>query len=232
LPFLAVPAQLVRREVPLALAASAAFAFALQGGLSRVEGVLLAVALVACLALLLRWVLANRRDVGADMIAQETDGLLAQGPRTVPGLVWQAAAGPLGTLAGAQLLVWGAVGVAAALQLSEGFVGFSIVAVGTSLPELVTAVLASRRGQSHLLIGIAMESNVFDALGVGGLIALIRARARGRGELAAGVAGVSIMIGVSVQSLAFMARGLRVVRWEAVMLLTVFVGCLPLLAGG
>lgn len=226
-----VHVRLIRREVPLALAASVAFGLAVQGGLSRAEGGVLMAALALCLAVLLRWAMAGRgRDTDVGLLGQETDELLEIGARTLRGSLWRAGWGLVGTLAGAQALVWGAVGVAGGLGLSEGFVGVTIVAVGTSLPELVTAAQASRRGESDLLVGNLMGSNVFNALGVGGLVGLLSPRAAVGRSLTA--TGVMIMLGVAVLALAFMARGFRVVRWEAAVLVAVFVGCLPLLAGG
>lgn len=226
-----VHVRLVRREVPLALAASAAFAVAVQGGLSRSEGFLLIAGLAVSLSLLLWWAMAGRgRDGDLVLLRQETDELLQAGARTMRGSLWQAGSGLLGTLVGAQTLVWGAVGLAGGLGLSEGFVGVTIVAVGTSLPELVTAAQASRRGESDLLVGNLLGSNVFNALGVGGLIGLLAPRAAVARSLT--VTGVVIMIGVAVLALAFMARGFRVVRWEAAVLVAVFVGSLPLLAAG
>ena len=70
-------------------------------------------------------------------------------------------------------IVDGAGRVADALDLSGGFVGFTLVALGTSAPELVTSVQAARQGETELLVGNLLGSNVFNSLAVGGIIGLV-----------------------------------------------------------
>ena len=159
---------------------------------------------------------------------QDLDDLT--GPKDVSPLLTllaQAGAGLVGTVLGAQALVFGAAGLARAAGLSEGFVGVTIVAIGTSLPELLTAAQAARRGENDLVIGNLLGSNLFNALGVGGLIGVISPAVAVDRSLA--VNGVAVMMVVSFLATAFMIRRLRVVRWEAAVLLAVFVGYLPLL---
>ncbi|MBF9047709.1 calcium/sodium antiporter [Rhodobacterales bacterium LSUCC0031] len=82
--------------------------------------------------------------------------------------------GGLGTLiAGAWLLVEGATGIARGLGVSETLIGLTIVAVGTSLPELATSVIAARRGEAGLALGNILGSNVFNILAILGLTAVI-----------------------------------------------------------
>jgi cation:H+ antiporter len=227
-----VRVSLVRREVPMALGASVAFGLALQGGVSRPEAFGLLAGLAACLLLLVRWALAGRAaGPGTAGLEQEVDQLLGPQRRwSLSRLAVQAGVGLAGTLLGAQALVWGAVGVARGAGLSEGFVGVTVVAVGTSLPELLTAAQAARRGESDLVVGNLMGSNLFNALGVGGLIGLMSPGVTvGR---ALSTTGVLVMIAVSLLAMAFMMRGFRVVRWEGAVLVATFMGCLPLMAGG
>ena len=91
--------------------------------------------------------------------------------------LWQAlgwlVAGLCALMLGARLLVDGAVSIAHALGLSEAFIGLTIVAVGTSLPELATSVMAARRKQSAIAIGNIVGSNIFNVLGILGITALI-----------------------------------------------------------
>ena len=80
----------------------------------------------------------------------------------------------LGTLiAGAWLLVEGATGIARGLGVSETLIGLTIVAIGTSLPELATSVIAARRGEAGLALGNILGSNVFNILAILGLTAVI-----------------------------------------------------------
>ncbi|MEL7156552.1 MAG: calcium/sodium antiporter [Actinomycetota bacterium] len=97
--------------------------------------------------------------------SHEEGSLTVEALRTLLGLV--------GTVVGAQLLVWGAMAIAGELNMTGGFVGFTLVAVGTSLPELMTAIAAARRGATDLLLGNLLGSNIFNSLAVGSAIALV-----------------------------------------------------------
>lgn len=164
---IAVRSSIVRREAPISFLAVAAFALALQGGLTRLDGVLLLLALAVVLVVTVR----SATRTGNEELAEEVEHALAEIPaRRVTMLT---VVGLLGTALGAQLLVDGSVGLATELGLSEGFVGLTLVAVGTSLPELVTAVQAARRGEDELIVGNVLGSNVFNSLLVGGAIALV-----------------------------------------------------------
>ncbi|MFN7149537.1 MAG: sodium:calcium antiporter, partial [Microthrixaceae bacterium] len=136
---MAVHSSIVRREAPISFLAVAAFALALQGGLTRGDGVLLLVALVLVMIVTVR----SATRAGNEELVEEVEHVLAEIPAR--RVVLLTVVGLLGTALGAQLLVDGSVGLATELGLSEGFVGLTLVAVGTSLPELVTAVQAARR---------------------------------------------------------------------------------------
>ena len=140
-----VRSAVLRWEAPLSVAAVLAFAVLVPGGLNLVDGVVLLGLLVVALWLLLRAALAGKGemvDAMAGEVAVYVDGtvqhsLRAEVVRTGVGLV--------GTLAGAQLLVWGASGLAARLGVPPEVIGFTLVAIGTSLPELVTGAGAAPR---------------------------------------------------------------------------------------
>jgi cation:H+ antiporter len=225
-----VHVSVVRRQAPLALLASAAFALAVQDGLTRAEGLILVLGLAAVLAMMLQWAV-NAPDPQAEAVifGGEVGELLEQerGYR-LRRLVGQTLLGLVGTLLGAQVLVWGAEGLARQAGLSEGFVGLSIVAIGTSLPELMTAVHAARHGESDLLVGNLTGSSVFNALAVGGLVALVGSPVPLDATLTG--PGTWLMLGVSVLSLVFMGRRFIVTRWEGAVLLAVFAVSMPLLA--
>jgi cation:H+ antiporter len=230
---LAVRAAVVRREAPLSLLATVVFAVAVRDGLTRPWGLVLLVLLGVSLGLLVRWALADRAEAGngSRALREEVTGVIETGEtRRMAVVVGQALGGLVGTMVGAQVLVWGAVGVAREASLPEGFIGATIVAIGTSLPELVTAAQAARRGESDLIIGNLLGSNLFNALAVGGLIAVVGGGAAVGGGLR-GV-GVFVMLAVSALALLFMGRDFKVVRWEAAALLVVYLVTLPLLSLG
>ena len=157
-----------RLELPLSLLAAGAFALvASDGEITRIEGVGLIVALVVALTVILR----TSRPADPDLFGPAEE--LAAESSSVARELWRSASGLALTAVGAQVAVSGAENVAMELGLSGGFVGFSLVAVGTSLPELVTAVAAVRRGETELVVGNLLGSNIFNSLAVGAAIGLI-----------------------------------------------------------
>lgn len=205
------------REAPLSLLSVLLFAYFTTGGLRRWEGIILVVALVGVLS----WVVAAGRVDVAESHSLDNGGPLSnQLLRTGLGLT--------GTIIGAQLLVWGASAIAAEVGVSDGFVGFTLVAIGTSLPELVTAVAAARKGETQLLLGNLLGSNIFNSLAVGGAIALIAPGPVEDRELA--TVGVIGMCLVAFTAWAFMVTRKRVHRLEAVVLLAAWLGSVVLMA--
>ncbi|MDQ3991847.1 MAG: sodium:calcium antiporter, partial [Actinomycetota bacterium] len=138
-------------------------------------------------------------------------------------------AGLAGTVAGAQALVFGARGIAAQLGLEEGFVGLTLVAVGTSLPELFTAVQAARQGKPDLIAGNILGSNIMNGLAVGGTAALL-APGRVQDPHLDGLAN-AIMVGAAALGWLLMGTRRTVSRWEGVVLVAVFLVTVPLVAG-
>ena len=204
-----------RRELPLCVGSVLLFAVFVQDGFRRWEGVVLAVALVATLLWLLRN--AHHHDLESPAQEHEPKGAMASGVRTVVGLT--------GTVGGAWLLVEGATSLADEAGLTGGFVGLTLVAIGTSLPEMVTAVVAARKGETDLIIGNLLGSNIFNSLAVGAVLGLL-----GPGPLEdnnlAGLATI-IMISVVLIAAVCLYTGGRVVRWQAAALLLIYLGTMP-----
>ena len=204
-----------RRELPLCVGSVLLFAVLVQDGFRRWEGVVLAVALVATLLWLLRN--AHHHDLESPAQEHEPKGAMASGVRTVVGLT--------GTVGGAWLLVEGATSLADEVGLTGGFVGLTLVAIGTSLPEMVTAVVAARKGETDLIIGNLLGSNIFNSLAVGAVLGLL-----GPGPLEdnnlAGLATI-IMISVVLIAAVFLYTGGRVVRWQAAALLLIYLITMP-----
>jgi cation:H+ antiporter len=226
---LRVPGELLRREVPLVIAATVAFAIAVQDGLTRIEGLVLLAGLAVALVIIVRG--ASRPAKGAvdAEFGVEIDEFLA--PEVRAGLTrlgLDAGLGLLGTLLGAQLLVTGAIDVADELNLSGGFVGITIAAIGTSLPELVTAVAAARKGEDQLIIGNVLGSNLFNSLAVGGIVGLVGPGVITDATLT--VTGVVLMLVMTALGTWALASRPAVQRWQAAGLLVVYLAMLPLLA--
>lgn len=219
---MAVHSSIVRREAPISFLAVAAFALALQGGLTRVDGVLLLGALVVVMVVTVR----SATRAGNEELAAEVEQVLAEIPAR--RVVVLTVVGLLGTALGAQLLVDGSVGLATELGLSEGFVGLTLVAVGTSLPELVTAVQAARRGEDELIVGNVLGSNVFNSLLVGGAIALVGPGPIDDTRLV--TYGAATMVAVAGLGWAVMGRKGNIARPEAALLLVGYVVAVVLTA--
>jgi cation:H+ antiporter len=154
------------------MAASVLFiALCFTGGLDWRHGLVLVAGLVAMLTYAYRRAMAHRRDARA---AEALIDLEEADPCMAP---WKIAAligvGVVGLPLGAHFLIEGARGVAAAAGVSEAAIGLTLVAVGTSLPELVTTIMAALRRETGVAIGNVIGSNLFNLLGIMGVVALI-----------------------------------------------------------
>lgn len=208
----------LRREAPLSIAATIAFALVVvDGHVSRGEGALLAVGLVGAIAFLIYAGGSN----GLDELEKDT---------TTSREIVRVLLGLAGTVTAAQLVVTGATGVADRWGLSGGFVGFSLVALGTSLPELVTTLAAARRHETELIIGNLLGSNVFNSLAVGGGIGLVGPGLIGDDTLTG--PGIALMLIVAVGSFALALRGKFIGRGDGLVLLTLYVVAMVVLGVG
>ncbi len=212
--------EVTHQQGPLALGASIIFgAFVIDGRLNRLEGLLMLFALFAALTVVLRW--ANQSKGGA--VTSEMEELLSdtfsagqEGLRTLIGLLL--------TVASAWILVWGAENIADEFGLTGGFVGFTLFALGTSLPELVTSMAAARQGETDLILGNLFGSNVFNSLAVGGAVALLGPGAI-ESERVTGP-GVILMIAITAMVLVGLWAGSRLVKWQGLLLLAIYLASL------
>ncbi|MFT5201368.1 MAG: cation:H+ antiporter [Candidatus Aldehydirespiratoraceae bacterium] len=218
-----VQSQILRREAPISVAAVVVFALLIQGDLERWEGALLAGLLAIVLISVLRSARSDDPLVGEveELLGDEQHSVRLESIRTAIGLVIVAAS--------AWFIVEGALRIAEELDLSGGFVGFTLVAVGTSAPELVTALTAARQGETELLIGNLLGSNVFNSLAVGGVIGLVGPGPVLDTRLAEW--GSLLMIGIVVLSWVFMMTGKRVTKREGIILLSLWIGSVIVLSG-
>jgi cation:H+ antiporter len=224
---LLVPSGLVRRELPLTIAATLAFAFVVQNGLSRGEAVALLAGLGMSLLIILRKATEVEND-SAELVEEVGEFLAEEENAPSPRVAIDVLVGLAGTLVGAQLLVSGALELADRFDLSGGFVGLTIVALGTSLPELVTAVVAARAGENQLILGNVLGSNLFNCLAVGGIVGLAGPATITDASLTVGAVG--LMLAITAAGAVAMHRGRTVTRGEAIALLTAYLVCIPLLA--
>jgi cation:H+ antiporter len=214
---LAVTAAALRREAAISTMAIATFALLVQGSLTRSEGVIMLLGLFAALATMVRGGRIGARDAVPSAVAHR--------PRPEAFRVALA----LGLiLVSAHAIVSAAGSLAESLRIAQGFIGFTLVAVGTTLPELVTAVQASRRNEGGLIVGNVLGSNVFNSLAVGGAIALVGPGPVDDPSLTGLGAGAMVAIAGVGWLLMFTSR--TVTRTEGALLLVGYAGLLPILA--
>lgn len=167
---IAVQSSVIRRELPALLGVTALAAWLLlDGEVTRLD----AAVLLAVFAALLGWSLRQARQQPADELGTDMAQELDQRPDASPrrSLAWLVV-GLVVLIASSRLLVWGAVEVAQALGVSDLVIGLTIVAIGTSLPELASSLIAARRGEHDLAVGNIVGSNLFNTLMVIGAAGL------------------------------------------------------------
>lgn len=215
---LMVRSRVVRLDVPVMIAMSVAFLLlALDGSISTLDGALLLGALVVYV---IRAILVSRRPrvptTEQQQDGPEDDADHAPAPRPVwlyAGLV----AGGVGILVlGATLLVGSATRIGTALGISDLVIGLTVVAVGTSLPELATSLIAVRRGERDLAVGNIVGSNIFNIGAVLGLTAVLSGDGVPVAEAAIAF-DLPVMVAVAVTLLPVVFTGLAVARWEGVL---------------
>ncbi len=123
-------------------------------------------------------------------------------------------------VAGGRWLVEGAVDLARLVGMSEAVIGLTVIAIGTSLPELVTSVIAAYKGASAVALGNVLGSNIFNLLLIGGVTAVI-APGTIPGEITN--YGLPLLIATSVLLMIFAATGRRITRREGAVLLIIYI---------
>lgn len=168
---LAVHSRVLRRELPIATAiALLATVLVIDGALDRIDGLVLLAGLLALLAWLYR---VATTPGGDDPLVAELAAEVPKAELGIGGAVGWTVAG-LALLAGsAQILIWGAAHLAAALGVSDLVIGLTIVALGTSLPELAASMAGALKGEDDLAVGNVLGSNMFNLLLVLPIPALI-----------------------------------------------------------
>lgn len=211
---LRVSARVVRVDLPIMLAASLlVMALALNGTIGRGEGVLLVAGIVVYTVLQIRL----SPGAGASAVEGGADRPSGRWWLDVAGIV----AG-LGLLVlGSRWLVHGAAAAAGALGVSELVIGLTVVAAGTSLPELATSVVAAVRGQRDIAVGNVVGSNIFNVLAILGAAAVVSADGLPVASTAIAV-DLPVMIGVSLACLPVFFTGHVISRWEGALFLALY----------
>ncbi|MBT1443902.1 calcium/sodium antiporter [Shewanella sp. JM162201] len=218
---IAVSSQTLKREIPLMLAATILAGYFLHdGNLSRTEGVALAGAFVALMAYLIWHALSNK---SADPLADEADDEVPKDVPTSRALLWLMV-GIVLLPVSADWMVDGAVGIAKHFGLSDLVIGLTIIAVGTSLPELAACIASALKKEDDLAIGNIVGSNMFNILAVLALPGLI---APGVVDSQAASRDLYMVLATSVALALFVlisGKDRQLKRWHGAVLLAVFIG--------
>lgn len=206
-----VSESVLRKEAALSIAAVLACAAAMIGGIGEAEGIALIAALPVVLFLL------------KPKQAPPPDESLIEG--SLPKEFLIAAIALAAMVGSSRLLVDSASDIAISLGVSEAFVGLTLVAFGTSLPEIVVGVRSAMRGETDLLIGNILGSNIFNSLALAGSAALVVPESPLDTSALAGP--IALMAAFAVISGVLLATGRKLVRWEGVALVSIYLVTLP-----
>jgi len=225
---LAVQSQTIRREFPvLLLVMLLALGLMLDGELGRADGLVL----LAGLLVLFGWLILSGRRERPDILQEEFSDAIPVTDSMRQSVIWLLT-GLLVLLLASRLVVWGAVNIAQAFGVSDLLIGLTIVAIGTSLPELMASMAGALKREPDIAIGNVLGSNMVNTLGVLCMPALI---APGPFDAAALLRDMPIMFGLTLM-LMLMAFGRRgqgcISRFDGFVLLVCFCAYLGLLYAG
>ena len=225
---LSVHSGILKREYPLLLIATIAAVVLLSydNHLGSVDGILMFVLLAILMVWIVRSALQQRRRNLQS--GDEADPLSSEFEQEIPEDMPSKKAsllllsGIIILLFSSKLLVWGAINIATVLGVSDLIIGLTIVAIGTSLPELAASVMSARKGEHDIALGNVIGSNMFNTLGVLGVTGLIQPAMLDAGVLSR---DLPIMVGLTLLMLV-MAFGRKnagtITRFEGGILLVIF----------
>jgi cation:H+ antiporter len=210
---LVISEQLVRLDVPIMVATSfALLLLGMDGLISRFEAGFLATALVGYLVL--QVVLSRRSAAGPTEQMQEKAG-------SVPINLLLIVTGLVLLVLGSRWLIEAAVAIAQIFGVSQVVIGLTVVAAGTSLPEVATSIVAGLRGQRDIAVGNVIGSNIFNILAVIGISGIVTP---GGIPITAGVLNIDlpIMVAVAVLCLPIFLSHFSITRWEGLLFLAYY----------
>lgn len=221
--------EVIQREYPVMLAASVLMVgLSYDGMISRIDGAMLVTCMVVYLGymgVMARKVIRTGKEEGAALSVledlEELGGLDGD-PKSSSNVkdMARVVVGIIGLTAGAKLMVDAAVIIASDLGISQLVIGITIVAIGTSLPELATSVVAALRGESDIAVGNVVGSNVFNILSVIGIVSCIKPIQVSPDAV---TYDLWVMLGVTLLVWPVMWSGKRIARGEGILFLILYV---------
>jgi len=219
---ISVHSQVLRKELPILTAVTILAAWQVyDNAITRAD----AFVLLGVFAGLMAWTIRNGMQKKDDALGNDMARELDVHAMPLRRAVFWVAAGLVLLIASSRLLVWGAVKIAHGLGVSDLLIGLTIVAVGTSLPELASSVIAARKGEHDIALGNILGSNLFNTLAVVGIAGTIHPLTVGpevfsRDILVMGILTISLfLIGYG-----FRQGAGRINRYEGALLLVCYAG--------
>jgi len=213
-----VNANVIRREIPIMIGLSILLIVLLiDGELSLVDGIIFVIGIISFTIVN---VVIARKEKNADVEKEFKDGLKTKLGVSVSIIF---IVGGLGLMIlGANLFVTSSISIAKVIGVSDAIIGLTIVAIGTSLPELITSIVASYKNESDIAIGSVVGSNIFNILGILGITAIVMPLS------SAGISyidfGVMLLTGMILLPLS--KTGLKITRLEGALLVIGYLGYL------
>lgn len=211
-----VHAKVIMREIPIMIGLSLLLIlFLIDGEISFIDGLILFIGLIVYVVVN---VLMARKEKNSEVDLEFKEGLKSKLGIPVSIILMIAGLGLL--ILGANLFVQGAVAIARLFNVSDAIIGLTIVAIGTSLPELITSIVAAYKNEADIAIGNVVGSNIFNILGILGITALI---------IPISSAGISyidlgVMFLTALILLPLSKTGLKITRLEGALLLGGYAG--------
>lgn len=225
-----VHSQVLKKELPILTLITALAAWQVwDGEITRLEAVIL----LLCFAALITWTVWQGLRKKSDNLGQEMEQELDQRSMSIGRAFFWLVIGLLVLIASSRLLVWGAVEIAQRFGVSDLIIGLTVVAVGTSLPELASSIIATRKGEHDIALGNVLGSNLFNTLAVVGIAGAIQPMATAPEVLSRDVLTMALLT-VSLFAICYGFKGRvgRVNRVEGMLLLTAYVSYLSYLVVG
>ena len=207
-----------RIHLPLSLASVLVFVLIIRGGLSRWSGGVMLLLLLVSLILMIKFDTnpfeGQQSSVGS---AEPPDIETYQRSLELLKLLLSL----IGVVGASYIVTQGAMDLAEEWGVQSGFIGVSLIAVGTSLPELVASIVSVKKGKHGLIIGTVLGSNIFNGFGIGGLVGLVGPGKIEEGSIL-GTLEIASMLGVVGLSALFIISTGKLGRLEAVVLIAVY----------
>ncbi len=217
---LVVSRQLIKLDVPIMIGVSILLALlALDGNISRLDGALLFAGIVGYTFFLIKQSRKEKR-LAQDEYEKEYGSAKSKGHWFINIALIIVGLGLL--VLGSRWLVNGAIAIAQNLGLSELVIGLTIIAAGTSLPEVATSIIASIRGERDIAVGNVVGSNIFNILAVLGLSALVSPSGVNVSPAALRF-DIPVMLAVAVACLPIFLSGHLIARWEGALFLAYYI---------